>query len=251
MPYMQETVIAGNVVEKRKYHSARYPGKKLLRGTNRDKTKLPQWKVNERNAIKRLYWLILTNFSKEDIRLDLTYKGKLPTEAEAYRLLTNFIDRLKRRYKKMGADLKWIAVTECDGHRIHHHLLINNVGIGRSTLAEIWPFAKIDYRSFRYYDGEREDAERVAAYFVKETRETYCQADTIQKQRWRASRNLKPPQIIKQVIQSKSWRTDPKPLAGYYIRDVKNGITEDGYPFQFYRMIREDDDDESSYGTGK
>lgn len=247
MPYHEKTVIAGNVIEKYKYHSSRCPGQKLLRGKNREKTKEPQWKVNARNSYRRLYWLILNNFKEEDIRMDLTYEGDEPDEKRAYKDLTNYIARLKRLYRKYGHELKWIAVTECRGHRIHHHVLINNIGLGRKELAAVWPFAKVSYKAFRYYDGGYEDAQRVAAYFIKETRETYCQEDTVQKQRWRASRNLKPPTVITKVIQSKTWRETPRPIKGYYVQGLRNGQRADGYPFQSYRLIREDSDDVDIY----
>ncbi len=243
MAYAEKTVIAGDVIEKYKYHCSRYPGQKLPRRQNREKTQLPQWKVNERNAIRKLYWLILNNFKEEDIRMDLTYAGDEPDEKRAYKDLTNYIARLKRLYRKHGQELKWIAVTECRGHRVHHHVLINNIGLTRKDLAPVWPFANISYKAFRYYDGGYEDAKRVAAYFVKETRETYCLADAAQKQRWRASRNLKPPTIITKVMQSKSWREKPRPVKGYYVADVTNGWRDDGYPFQSYRLIREEADE--------
>lgn len=242
MPYNEKTIIAGPIIEKYKYHSSRFPGQRLQKGKNKDKTKLPQWKVNERNAIKWLYYLILNNFKEEDIRMDLTYAGEEPDEKRAYKDLTNFIARLKRLYKKHGQELKWIATTECKGHRTHHHILINNIGLGRRDLAPVWPFAKVSYKAFRFYDGGYEDAQRVAAYFVKETKETYCQADAVQRQRWRASRNLEPPVIITKVIQSKTWRETPRPVQGYYLKDLENGWRDDGYPYQSYRLVREDGD---------
>lgn len=247
MPYHEKTVIAGKVIEKYKYHSSRCPGQRIARGQNREKTAMPQWKVNEKNAYRRLYRLILTNFKEEDIRIDLTYAGDVPDEKRAYKDLTNYIARLKRLYRKNGHELKWIAVTEYKGHRIHHHVLINAIGLGRKELASVWPFAKVSYKAFRYYDGGYEDAQRVAAYFIKETRETYCQKDSVQKQRWRASRNLKQPKIITKVIQSKTWRETPRPIKGYYVQGLQNGWSADGYPIQSYRLIREDSDDGDIY----
>lgn len=246
MAYLKREVEAGDTIEVTKYHSARYPGKNIPRRKKTEKTKLPQWKVNERNSERRLRWLILCNFKEDDIRMDLTYGDEVPNVIQAYTDLTNFFRRLKRLYRRHGHELKWIGTTEWKGHRPHHHVLINNVGLTRKEIAKVWPHAKLNYKSFRLYDGGVEDAARVAKYFIKETRETYCMANVKQKQRWRASRNLIQPKITRTVIHSKSWRETPKPIKGYYIADVENGWTRDGYPFQFYRMIREEDDDDEA-----
>lgn len=251
MPYCKKTVYIKGMKLEFKYHTARYPGKFLPRKQNQKRTSLPQWKVNEKNAIQRLTWLIANNFDRDDIRVDLTYAGDAPDAKRAYKDLTNFIAKLKRRYAKLGKELKWVATTEMDGHRIHHHVLINNVGLGRKELDEIWPFATLTYRSFRYYDGAYDDAARVANYFVKETRETYCRADAVQKQRYRASRNLVPPKIKVEVIQSKHWREMPKAPKGYYVVDVVNSHTDDGYLLQSYKLIPTEEDDNESHTKTK
>lgn len=243
--YICETVFAGPVIEKRKYFAPRSPGMKIARGENVKKTSDEQWVVNEKRSIRNLYYTILENFVSEDIRLDLTYREPQPTPEEAKSLFDKFIRRLRNAYKKLGHGLKWIATTESEGHRVHHHLLINNIGLGRKELNRYWEHAKFNYKSFRLYDGQAEDAERLAKYLVKETRETFVKEDAIQKQRFRCSRNLRKPVIKKEVIHSKHWTENPKPIKGYYIQQpVRYGYTAFGYPYQFYRMIREDEDGE-------
>lgn len=251
MPYCQKTVIAGEVKFKYKYFTPRYPGKHLPRNCNTNHTNAAQWKINEKNSILKLTWLILNNFKRNDLRFELTYAKHPPSPKQAYRDLTNFIARLKRRYAKVGAPLKWVATTEYDGHRIHHHLLVNNVGLGRDVLDEIWPFGKMMYRSFRFYDGAPDDAARVANYFVKETRDTYCRADAVQKQRYRASRNLVPPKIKVEVIQSRHWRDVPKAPKGYYVADLRNGYTDNGYLAQSYKLIPDEEEDNESHTKTK
>ncbi len=245
--YICETVIAGPVIEKRKYFAPRCPGMKIARSANTKKTSDEQWVVNEKRSIRNLYYTILENFCEEDIRLDLTYREPQPTPEKAKNHLDNFIRRIRYAYKKLGHSLKWIATTECEGHRVHHHLLINNVGIGRKELNQFWDHAKFNYKSFRFYDGQAEDAERLAKYLVKETRETFTKSNAVQKQRFRSSRNLRKPTIKKEVIHSKHWTETPKPIKGYYIqKPIRCGYTAFGYPYQFYRMIREDEDGETN-----
>ncbi len=236
--YLKRTVTAGEVVEITKYHTSRYkPPFQTRRGSTK-KTNEQQWKINEKNSIDGLRLLILNNFKQEDIRLDLTYAGEEPDEKEATRRINNFLTKLRRHYHKEGQNLKWVLTTELDGHRIHHHLLVNNIGWGRSEYNELWPWANMTYKSFRYYDGAADDAARVATYFVKETRKTFVQKDRLQKSRYRASRNLKKPKIEKEVIQSKTWR-EPKAPKGYYIeKPIIYGNTAFGYPYMFYRLIK-------------
>nr|DAE69766.1 MAG TPA: protein of unknown function DUF1424 [Caudoviricetes sp.] len=239
--YVMETVTAGPVIEVRKYHTARYHHPSMPRSRNCNKTGADQWKVNERNSIRNLRLLILENFQEDDIRLDLTYAGEAPSEAEAKKRLDNFILCLRRHYRAAGHELKWIGTSEGKDHRPHHHLLINNIGWGRREYQALWKWGKIPYNAFRFYDGQPADAERVAKYLVKETRETYCQKERCQRSRYRCSRNLRKPKVEKEIIQSKTWR-DPKPKKGYYIeKPVQYGYTAYGFPYMFYRMIREEE----------
>lgn len=239
--YVQETVQAGPVIEVKKYHTSRYRTPAMPRSKNHERTSAEQWKVNEKNSIRQLRLLILENFKEEDIRIDLTYSGEEPEEEEATHRFNNFLKTLRRHYQKAGHELKWIATTECNGHRIHHHLLVNNIGWSRKSYKDLWKWGDIPYRAFRYYDGRPSDAERVANYLVKETRETFCQKERCQRARYRASRNLRKPRVIKEIIQSKTWR-DPKPKKGYYIeKPVQYGYTAYGFPYMFYRMIREEE----------
>lgn len=242
--YISKTIIAGNVIEKYKYFAPRCPGIKLARGKNINTTSEEQWVVNEKRSIQNLYYLILVNFKKEDIRLDLTYRNLPSTPKQAKIFFDKFIRRVRDLYKKLGHVLKWIATTEYDGHRIHHHVLLNNIGLTRKEYNQLWDHAELSYKAFRYYDGGVEDAQRLSKYLVKETRETFCKADAIQKRRWRSSRNLKKPIIKKEVIHCKSWTDKPKSKKGYYVQMVQSGYTAFGYPFQWYRMIREDEEDE-------
>jgi hypothetical protein len=242
--YICKTVYAGNVIEKQKYFAPRGPGVKLARGKNISATSEEQWVVNEKRSIQNLYYLILVNFGKEDIRLDLTYRNPAPSPEQAKILFDKFVRKVRDLYKKSGHTLKWIATTEHDGHRIHHHVLLNNIGLTRKDYNALWDHAELSYKAFRYYDGGVEDAQRLSKYLVKETRETFCRKDAIQKRRWRSSRNLKKPIIKKEVIHCKGWTDKPKPKKGYYVQTVQFGYTAFGYPFQFYRMIREDEEGE-------
>lgn len=242
MPYIMREVRAGDVMEKKKYHSARYGGKSK-RMKNWRETPEKMKRINRKRAQEHLRWLILANFHKDDWRLDLTYANPEPPTEEAIKRLRAFIRALRRVYRNHGEELKYIYTTERKGHRIHHHLLINNVaGISREEIAQCWPWAKLNYQSMHFYDGGIDDAGRIATYFIKETDETIRDEDSPQKWRCVPSRNLEKPKITREVIHARTWRENPKPPKGYELESVWNGYTDDGYPCQTVRYRKIPDD---------
>ena len=237
MPYIQETFRAPGFREVKKYHSARWGGKKT-RNPNENQTDEAMKKGNQRRAKERLYRLLATNFERDDYRVDLTYRDPPPEPEEAVKRVQKFIRKLRALYKKQGTELKYIYVTEYIGHRIHHHLILSRCDrIGRREINSIWPYSELNYRSFRLYDGRPEDAQALSTYLIKETSEKV--RDRVQKTRWCASKNLKKPDVKKTIIYSRHWKENPKPPSGYQVHDVVNDFTEEGYPFQWYRLIKE------------
>lgn len=237
MPYRKEIFQAPGIYEVKKYHTYRLGGNRV-RGPNIQKTDAGLKKRNSRRAKTKLYRLIATNFRRDDLRIDLTYANPEPTAEEAKNRIRKFIRDLRKKYKKKNAELKYIYVTEHVRHRIHHHVLINDCGISRSEINECWPWAKFNYRSFRYFDGSPEDAMRLAEYFVKETDEEIRSETAVQKIRWVPSKNLKQPNVKKITIYARKWKDNPTPKKGYQIVKVESGYTADGFPYQFYRMYK-------------
>ena len=88
-----------------------------------------QKKLNQRNAAKRLTRIVHMNFTSRDLALHLTYDpAHTPESAEdALRIVQNYLRALKRRYRKLGLELKYILSTEYGGRsgRVHHHLIVN------------------------------------------------------------------------------------------------------------------------------
>lgn len=237
MPYRKEVFTAPGIREVKKYHTARLGGKKT-RAPNEKRTEAAAQKINARRAKEKLYRLLVTNFHRDDYRVDLTYGDPLPEPEEAVKRIRKFIRKLRDLYRKKGEELKYIYVTEYVGHRIHHHLILNRVeGIGRKEIGAIWPYAKLNYRSFRLFDGEASDCAALADYFIKETATAIRREDAVQKLRWCSSKNLKKPDVKYTTIYSRNWTKKPKPPKGYQITDVEDGYTADGYPYQFCRMI--------------
>lgn len=168
-----------------------------------------QAKLNQRNAEKKLTRLVHNNFTENDIALHLTYRnGEEPeNEADALRVLGNFIKRLKRRYKKAGKELKYISCTEYGKKtgRVHHHIIING-GYDRDEIEKLWGRGYANSKRLQF---EEDGVTGLARYIAK---------DKHFFKRWNQSRNLDIPEAaqydgqlnmddiaeIKEAIDSKS-----------------------------------------------
>lgn len=236
MPYVQETVKAGNVTEISKYHTRKYQVPKGKRNKNTGITTLGQEKINERRAEKKLRLLIYANFREDDLYLTLTYGKEKPEPEEAKTILAKFLRKLRAAYKKAGQVLKYIAVTEYKNKRIHHHLLINQSDhCKKREIERLWGYG---YQVAKLYGGTHEDGERLASYFVKETNNTFNAPDKVHGLRWVASKNLVHPEPDTKVVKAGTWKKKPVPPTGYRIETMREGVTSDNYEYQFYRMVR-------------
>lgn len=247
MSYIEKRVTAGRVKEGMKYHTVRHNSPKRPRAKNTNKTTARQAKINEDHSREKLYLLICANFKANDYYITLTHGNKKPEPEEAKKSLKKFIYKLRKLYKKAGEILKYIAVTEHKKCRVHHHLLINQIGIGINHIKKFWEHG---FPKIQVYVGEPEDAERVANYLIKESNNTFNTPDKIHGLRWTSSKNLIQPKEEKKVVHASSWREDPKPPKGYYVVFVRRGFTEAGYPYQHYRMIKIPGGDEVEVHSG-
>lgn len=185
-----------------------------------------QKKLNQRNAERKLIRLLNTNFTKKDIRFDLTYNNEhYPNSPEdAQKEMQNFLRRVKRYRKRHGLpELKYVAVTEVGKKtaRLHHHIVMNG-GIDINTLAEIWGRG---YTTAKPLQFDEYGIVGIATYLVKEP---------ILGKRWCASRNLEQPKTssrdgripkykIKEFYASGNDNREEieKLYAGYSLADVK------------------------------
>lgn len=157
------------------------------RGPKRLPTSEVQDHLNKRNSQKKLVRLLNTNFTKRDIRFDLTYSDEnLPSDVkEAQRLVQNFFRRLKYMRRKLGLpELRYVMVTEYGEKkgRLHHHIVMSG-GIDINVLAELWGLGYTTVKPLQFDDRGLVD---LATYLVKES---------ALKKLWSASRNLKRPEV--------------------------------------------------------
>lgn len=123
-----------------------FPPQQGKRGRKSKESRPAQERLNEKYSIKHLRQLVKSNFFNTDYHVTLTYNDEnLPEdEKEADRLVTNFLNKVKRAREKLGLPpLKYIWVNEnFDGTgRPHHHILMNG-GLDRDRIEAMWSIGK-------------------------------------------------------------------------------------------------------------
>lgn len=242
--YLKKVTKFGNRIEVEKYHTSRYGHA----GEKRRKKQKPSEETvkaaNERHAIRKLYQLMCENFTDRDHHIVLTYaKDCLPEVELSKAFLKNFLDRARRAYKAMGIELKWIATTEWERERIHHHLVINNCPDFDAVMRDLWPHGGTHPEAL-WKDC---DYKGLAEYFVKETSRTFRKEENPYKKRYSCSRNLKKPEVTVEVIKADEWRKRPtvsksQEAAGYVLEEdsIVRDVDIFGFPFLRYTMIRKE-----------
>ena len=101
---------------------------------------------NDRIAAKNLARLLNANFREDDMHVTLTYK-EAPSQDQAKKDRAAFI----RKLRKIAPDLKYVAVTEWEHTRIHHHIVLS--GCTLDQIDELWQEIRTggydDLRGFR------------------------------------------------------------------------------------------------------
>lgn len=144
-----------------------------------------QQRLNQRNAEKKLTRIIHNNFGEDDLALHLTFRREPADMEEAMRLMRNYLGRLRRLYRKMGIELKYIWVMEYGkrGGRVHFHLILSG-GAGRDELEQLWGHGYANSKRLQFEDN---GLTALARYITK---------DRITYKRWSGSRNLKKPEPV-------------------------------------------------------
>lgn len=240
MPYIKSTIVAGNTIEIKKYYSNRYKAKGIKRADRRNLTTEEQKEINIRHAEDKLRWRMNANFKDGDYHLVLDYTlENRPEGKEQMRIdIDDFLKHLRKEYKKLGMELKYIHVMEIGqkGAR-HHHLVINEIPI--KILRKCWTKGRIHVTPL----DTNGQYKKLASYFIKYS----SRSKDLQIKMWNASRNLIIPEPKKEIILANRYCEDPKPIKGYYVdkETVVNFINEyDGFPILKYTLIKIDDREE-------
>ena len=259
MPYMQKERMTEDrvVIVRDKYYSWKLrPRDKSIReqrAARKNETPEQQKANNQRRLQEAAALKIMNNFSGGDFYLSCSYDNEhLPDKSEkesrARKDLNNFIAKLKRRYKKLGCELKYVAVNENASPgskgRVHAHLLIPQIDLPgvknrKQFFSDLWGKGRVHVDDF---GGELEDCIRLAGYFRKESK---VKAGA----RIRMSHNLKNPiEKKKEIKHTECYSLDIQVPAGYEIEPALTyqGYTADGYPCQHIVMQRTDSKEASA-----
>lgn len=208
MKVYRYTCVAGKVIDRMiKVSSGNHTGK---RGARINTTPEKVQQNNDRLAVKELARKLNANFGHGDLHLVLTYAAA-PNRQQAKKDRAAFIKTLRKEMRNQGKELKYIAVTEYEHTRIHHHIVVNQFDI--ETICKLWQkgfvkFAVLD-NTGNYTD--------LAEYLIKETSKTFRLDDSIYKRRYSASTNLIKPVVKREEVNPSELFDDPKPIDGYWI----------------------------------
>lgn len=138
-----------------------------------------QKKLNQRHAQEKLIRLSHANFAPEDLSVGLDYAVNPEDDDRAKKDIHNYLDRVKRRRKKLGLpSLKYIVVTEKSSRGRYHHHVIMNGGIERDELERIWGLGHANTKRLQF---DENGIAGLGHYIVK---------SPVFAKSWNASRNL-------------------------------------------------------------
>ena len=217
MKVVRETCVAGKVIDVTvKVSSGNHRNPRAKRMCV---TKETVQKNNDRMAAKKIARLLNKYCDSSWFHDTLTYAEEVTVE-EGMKIFDRFLARLRRRMKKAGKELMWVAAPEYT-KRLHHHFITNApVEMVRAA----WMEGLVLPRPM----DEGPDYHRLAEYIIKETTATFREEDCPFKTRYSHSRNMKQPVPMVEEVSIKQLADDPKPRKGYYL--VKDSVRRFEHP---------------------
>lgn len=253
MPYIRETITAGNVVEVREYYTARYNQKGGSRASHREETADAQKIVNHRNAERKFRCLLRMNFETDDLFLTLRYeKGYAISHEECHENAKAFVKLLRKDFKKYGQELRYIYVIEHKARTCHLHIILPAVqDIAPSRIRELWAKVSTKAKSVHFrYLWQGDFATRLASYLLKEydpQGEHYPKEEDPQApkgaSKFYCSRNLRQPEVVKEIMKRTKIPKEPFIKKGYLLLPdtLYTGVCAfTGLGYRSYAMIRGD-----------
>lgn len=162
-----------------------------------------QKRLNRKNREKWLLRLVRENFGRDDYISTLTFgKGNEPDSLEdMQRIIRNYLIRLRRRYRKAGAELKYIYTIERGKRngRWHCHLFLSG-GVSRDEIEECWG---LGYANTRRLQPDEDGLAALVHYLTKGQDGGF--------RSWTSSKNLMRPEPA--VIDGKRRREELEKLA--------------------------------------
>lgn len=128
-------------------------------------TSVIQERLNQKRAENHIARIAHLNFTENDLAVHLTYKVS-PSIDRAEKDFKNFLAKLRRRYKKIGSELKYMSTVELGkrNRRVHMHMIMN-AGISRDEIEKLWGFGYANTRRLQFNE---EGITGLARYITKE-----------------------------------------------------------------------------------
>lgn len=235
--YVREQYLCGESIEVEEKHTGKYGAPGVSRTKRKEPTPEQIARQNQWRRERDVRRLLKCNFVKDDLWVTLTYRrGSRPDDfKQAKNDIQKFINRMKYRYKKAGEEFRYIVITEV-GKRggIHHHMVMNRIQDADRMIAEQWKYGGAVHELIRT---TAEDYKRLADYIAKQPAE-----DNAIKDKWFSrSRNLKQPEVKRQIMKRRTFSEEIRPKKGYVV--VKESIYSGtnpitGHLYRHYTMER-------------
>lgn len=214
--FYRDTIVAGKTIIRTLKAVSRVSAESKKRKPKENPSSEAVRKINFKNAVRILTAKLNHNFKPGDYHLTLTYE-KAPSPADAKHALDNFLRNTRNYCKRQGIEFKWVAVTEYQHTRIHHHLVMT--GIDLRIIDKYWKhgceYPVLLDDTGNYY--------RLAEYLLKETEQTFREADSPTKRRYSTSRNVIMPEVKRERVAGREVHHDIRPPKGYAVdRDTVN-----------------------------
>lgn len=206
--YREKLVYAGDMIFGVVYATFPKAGKRRKKWKT---TSDIQEALNERHAREQLTWLIHENFDRNSVSVTLTYdEGWYPdSERRFEKDIRNYIAKLKRIYKKAGAEFKYIVIKAFgELGRCHLHLIVSG-GVNRDAIESAWNFGRSNTKRLEYNECGVID---LSVYLADQRH--------FGKRRWSGSKNLRQPKERVNVHR-------------YSRRELKE-IMDSGNPYKFF-----------------
>lgn len=240
MPYKHEVCRAGKTKQHTFYYAARCDMKEGSRKKKENKTPEAQKKVNSRQSVKKLTWILNENFDGTSLYITWEYKkenrpdGKEELRADVDKLLRD----IRKVYKKDGKEARYVWVAE-RGERgaTHIHMVLNEIDTRK--LKDCWKKGFINIKPL----DDTGQYRKLAEYFVKYSEKTMKTCEGFGGKRYNSSRNLKIPQPQKHTVRSRNaYNHIIEVPQGWYLD--KDSVAEawhevTGFMYFTYTLIRD------------
>lgn len=238
MPYMKTICKAGRTKEIAKYYTYWLQPKGRKRAPKAKKTSEQQKKINDRHLVRRLTRILNANFNHTSWYVTFSYEkeNRPKDKEELHRHEEKLLRKLRSIYKRQELTFKYVWTAEM-GRRgaAHIHMVMSSIDI--RLIRDAWEYGWVNVKPLDRSGQYR----RLAEYFIKYFQKTKGTDAELQKKAYNPSKNLIRPKPKPRKMKGDKFSKDIKIPAGWYLDkdSLREGVTEDGYEFLYYTLIKE------------